>query len=890
MEKTTEFIPQKKWGNIKQGLRLNYFKLYEDQEPVFSKTRDFIISGKNGLIKAFTAFGKTIIAIRAAGAVCIREVQVSQPDGSIITRTGRGMYLYDENEGLLQAAGKFRIAFPPELKIAHFFGGAKDIVTDTDDTAIMIASYQSLNNSRMQEKLYKNFGKYYFDFLIVNEAHESMAPTYRKVLDYFQCPKIGMTATPKREDGQNIMEIYDELICDLPIEEAIVRGRVCPIEYHIMGSNLSKKVLEQMVEDVADGKRISMKQINEQIFIENMDIEIARIIQEYANPIGLEPRQVKIFCEKIEHADNFAKYLPVDTTVVYHSEKTKKHNHAALEGFRSKKYQYLLSVNKFNQDIDVPEIEVEVFLRGTNSQIVFWQQLGRGTRKHPLKDKLIVLDFVANAERLIMINQFFEDIQELDREINEGEPLKDKLFIKGSGFDFKFSDLQVKNLLSLIERIKDINRAGWPTEEELKERCIKVFGNFDFSENKYSLRRKVEIGGPSPDSFSRIYNKTFNELFRGRKINEWPTEEELRQGCLEYFGHLDISGKSDYEPVRHKFPGPSVGNFKKIYGKSFTKFFKGKEKDEWPTEEELKTECLLVFKDLNMEISVENYDLLRKQKKHRGPSAGNLKKIYSKTFHEFFTGRAFIKTWPTEEELKTECLQFFGHLNFNTIDYNKAKRAGDISGPLNPDFTKVYGRTFQSFFKGTAKSDYVSEDVLKERCLDMFGTLKIQAKDYNPKRFELGGPLESSFRKYYKKTFKEFFSGTPRGVYWNASELKKKMFDLLGTSFTIAQYHELLNKGLINGPNSSAFKKEYGMSFHEFFRDKKRVINTWPTEEELKQRCFKIFESLKFTTREYDKVCNNKIHGPNSSRIRLVYGKTFSELIRGKKGSRSFKE
>jgi hypothetical protein len=543
-----------------------------------------------------------------------------------------------------------------------------------------------------------------------------------------------------------------------------------------------------------------------------------------------------------------------------------------------------------------------------------------------------------------MINKFFEDVQELDLKINATEFLKEKLFIKGSGFDFKFSDLQVKNLLGLIERMKDINRAGWPTEEELKERCIKVFGNFDFSENKYSLRRKVEIGGPSPDSFPRIYNKTFNELFRGRKINEWPTEEELRQGCLEYFGHLDISGKSDYEPVRHKFPGPSVGNFKKIYGKSFTKFFKGKEKDEWPTEEELKAECVKVFKELNMEVTVENYDTLKRQKNHSGPTASNLKKIYGKTFNEFFRGRSHANTWPTEEELKAECLQLFGHLNFNTIDYNKAKRAGIVSGPLNPDFTKVYGRTFQAFFKGTAKSDYVSEEVLKERCLAMFGTLKIQAKDYNPKRFELGGPPENSFRKYYKKTFKEFFSGTPRGVYWSAGELKKKMFDLLGTSFTITQYHELLNKGFINAPNGSAFKKEYGVSFHEFFRGKKRVTNTWPTEEELKEyisvfeemnlevsaenysllrkqkkhpgpsvyyfkkvynksfyevfygraygsswpteeelkeRCLKIFGNFKFTAVEYNKA-RNKIQGPNSARIKLVYGKTFSELFKEK--------
>lgn len=96
-------------------------------------------------------------------------------------------------------------------------GEVKENVNTCD---ILFASKDSL----YRDETLNLFGKEYFDYIIVDEVHHGEAPTYRKILDYFQ-PKflLGMTATPERTDRKDILALFDYCkICEYDINDAIV--------------------------------------------------------------------------------------------------------------------------------------------------------------------------------------------------------------------------------------------------------------------------------------------------------------------------------------------------------------------------------------------------------------------------------------------------------------------------------------------------------------------------------------------------------------------------------------------------------------------------------------------------------------------------------------------
>lgn len=424
------------------------FMPYDYQSPIIRKMIEQVLAGKNGLVIQPTATGKSVEAAFATRALAILHRK-------------RGLYIYDENEGLAQARLKFEEIFNGNLvTCANFFGYGKDDEVEKAD--MVFASFQSFNNHH--QKSYLKFESVHFDYMIVNEGHHAQAPTYKEVIDYFQCPKIGMTATPKRMDEKDIMEIFHEVIFEMQLDEAIAKGYVAQIEYHMLSHNLSSKRLGEICHDVLEeGKRISIKQLNESIFIEMLDEEMLKEVYVYAFPAELKPRQTLLFCENIVHAEHVLSLLQKDGCLVdvVHSKRSKGHNRTAMKHFRTNKLQFLISVDKLNEDIDVPNVEVGVFLRSTDSENIFWQQLGRLLRKSRTKSKAIVLDFVANCERLMIVQDLIERIEKVSK--IEGLPFqKGTLHVSGEGFDFSFSK-QIIDVIKLIQRLRE---GFYPTWQE----------------------------------------------------------------------------------------------------------------------------------------------------------------------------------------------------------------------------------------------------------------------------------------------------------------------------------------------------------------------------------------------------------------------------------------
>ena len=529
------------------------FLPYDWQSPIIKIMIDTILAGENGLVVQPTATGKSVEAAFTARSCTLLHNM-------------RGLYLYDENEGLEQARKSFEHIFGKnEITCANFFGYGKDHSVDSAD--MVFASFQSLNNHH--NKWYTMFNTTHFDFIIVNEAHCGQAVSYKEVIDYFNCPKIGMTATPERMDGKNVLEIFDKIIFEMSLEEAIVKGYVAGIEYHIKSHGLStKKINDICREYLEEGKRVSINQLNETIFIDLLDDEVLKEIYSYAFPEDDDPRQTLIFCENIAHANRVGELLARDGKKfgVIHSKLGKGYNRSMMKQFRKETIQFLVSIDKLNEDIDVPNVQLAAFWRATDSKTVFLQQLGRSLRKHPKKEKAIILDFVGNCQRLIFVREMQERVLEFaKKEGLESLYENNTLNVSGNGFDFQFSD-EIVDVMKMISAIREGYYKNW---QEASKAAIALKIR---SSTEYFLKYRFDSKLPSDPDYYLDFPGF--KVFLGTL--KYPTWQEASEAAIalgiknqaEYFKKykLDPRLKINLNRIYPDFPGYEVflgtGNYK----------------------------------------------------------------------------------------------------------------------------------------------------------------------------------------------------------------------------------------------------------------------------------------------------------------------------------------
>ena len=372
---------------------------------------------KRALIVMATGLGKTWIA-----AHYVDEK---------LHKRGLGLVLCHNTDILEQTMNVFKELLGSRATFGSFNGVEKDF----HEVDILFATFQTF-------KEWKHiFFKDEFRYVIVDEAHHSEADTYKAVLAYFDpAVLIGMTAVPERMDDRDIKETFGEAVIEIYLEEGIGRGWLTSVEYHMLSDHINKRVLNQILLELREGgEKISIKQLNASVFIERRDEEIARIILEYGDH-GI------VFCSGTTYADAFATKLP--NAKAMHSKRAKDENDLALAEFKHKLIQFLVAVDMLNEGIDVPHVGLIVFLRPTDSKTIFLQQLGRGLRRMAGKEKVIVLDFVGNCDRVAIVQQLFEQVKDYsDQGLTEYD--KGPYFLKGKGFEFHFDDI-MRNLQEVL--------------------------------------------------------------------------------------------------------------------------------------------------------------------------------------------------------------------------------------------------------------------------------------------------------------------------------------------------------------------------------------------------------------------------------------------------------
>lgn len=258
-----------------------------------------------------------------------------------------------------------------------------------DNYEVVFGSVQSLSNRISELSLSPEF----YDFIIIDEVHHIKANSYRPIINYFK-PKIllGLTATPERMDGGDILEDFcNKIAAEIRLPEALNSKHLCPFQYFgitdsidlsSVGWEKGKYIASELTKlYTANDRRVS---------------EIISNLNKYTKNIS-DVRALG-FCATIEHAKFMAqKFCLAGLKAGYLTSDNTNDRDAIKKNLSEKKINYLFVIDIFNEGIDIPEIDTVLFLRPTESLTVFLQQLGRGLRLADNKDCLTVLDFVGNA-------------------------------------------------------------------------------------------------------------------------------------------------------------------------------------------------------------------------------------------------------------------------------------------------------------------------------------------------------------------------------------------------------------------------------------------------------------------------------------------------------------
>lgn len=235
-----------------------------------------------------------------------------------------------------------------------------------------------------------------FGLVLIDEAHHVGSDTFRQVTDRMSDAMIGgVTATPWRGDGYDIDALLGPAVIRVGIAEGLRRGFLCEADYRLYADNIDW-------EFVRDHSRnaYSIKQLNRRLLLPTRDEEAARKIKLVFD--DEKRRSGIVFCSTVVHAKSFAAMLGLFglRCEAITGEMSARERDGVMARFRSGALDLVTTRDLFNEGVDVPDVDMIAFMRVTHSRRIFVQQLGRGLRTSPRKDKVVVLDFVSDLRRI----------------------------------------------------------------------------------------------------------------------------------------------------------------------------------------------------------------------------------------------------------------------------------------------------------------------------------------------------------------------------------------------------------------------------------------------------------------------------------------------------------
>lgn len=335
--------------------------------------------------------------------------------------------------------------------------------------------FATINMLSKEENL-TQFAPTHFDYIIIDETHRAGASSYLKILNYFQ-PQflLGMTATPERTDGFDIYQLFDHNIAyEIRLNQAMQENLLCP--FHYFG------ITDITVDD---------QEINDNSTFNDLttDARVTHIINQ-SQYYGFSGERLRglIFCSQIEEAQILSqKFNERGFNTIALSGKDSQETrtnaiHKLEQKERSTGLDYIFTVDIMNEGIDIPAINQIIMLRPTKSAIIFVQQLGRGLRKYPQKDYVVILDFIGNYQNNFMIPIALSGDISYNKDNIRHYVAEGNRFIFGSS-TIHFDKVARQKIYQAIDSAKLSDTALLKNEYlQLKQKSGKIPSIFDFSQ------------------------------------------------------------------------------------------------------------------------------------------------------------------------------------------------------------------------------------------------------------------------------------------------------------------------------------------------------------------------------------------------------------------------
>lgn len=437
----------------------------------------------------------------------------------------RLLYIVHEGSILMKSFETFQKVFGNERSYGIYNADYKEF-----DADFVFSTNVTMANSL------ELFEKHTWDYIIIDECHHATAETYKKILNFFE-PQflLGITATPERMDGEDVFSLFDQNVpYELRLRDAIINGLIVPFKYYgirdeLIEYGISETKSHRFVEQFSDDKHCDF---------------IYKMIEKHRLP-GKKLKALA-FCRDISHAIRMSQAMED----YYHTAYLTGHNSIG-ERIRAYKdleddstdLEILFTVDILNEGVDIPGVNMVLFLRPTDSQTIFIQQLGRGLRKYEGKKYVTVLDFIGNDyKRSVQIAFALGSLSEnfvIEKKLIAALVAEDfvSIGLADYGVEIHLDDLSKKEILSYIDEV------NFNTKQYLSQ----DYYNFKKYINAESFPQHVDYlnNDYAPDLIkfmqSRINNQknaSYYGFLRAIGENDLPSFDSRQESFIKYVSEM----------------------------------------------------------------------------------------------------------------------------------------------------------------------------------------------------------------------------------------------------------------------------------------------------------------------------------------------------------------
>lgn len=317
-----------------------------------------------------SGFNKVILSLATGLGKTICFAKVIE---ECVKNGSKVLVLAHREELLTQARDKIKLTSNLDCALEK----ADSTAIDSNENVIL-ASVQTLSNTKRLEKYPNNF----FNFIIVDEAHHTLAESYLKILNYFDGAKVlGVTATCDRGDKKSLGEYYNTIAFEYGMREGIKGGYLSQIKAQMIPLELD----------------ISKVSISKGDYALN---EVGNALTPYLNQIALEMvkycknRKTVVFLPLVKISQEFCELLNLHGLSAVEVNGSSADRKKILDDFHNGEYQVLCNSMLLTEGWDEPSVDCIVVLRPTKIRSLYQQMVGRGTRLYEGKKDLLLLDFL----------------------------------------------------------------------------------------------------------------------------------------------------------------------------------------------------------------------------------------------------------------------------------------------------------------------------------------------------------------------------------------------------------------------------------------------------------------------------------------------------------------